>query len=57
MTITTITSQIMNNGVWVGSVPALAGIRFFSAREPAIASTGIINQKRARNMAMDCPIL
>ncbi len=37
-------------GVWVGSVPEVIGTVFFEASEPATASTGIMIQKRPKNM-------
>ena len=33
-------SHPMNNGLWVGSVPSLAGSLFFLPREPARARIG-----------------
>ena len=38
-------------------VPALAGMRFLAASEPAMASTGIISQKRPNNIAMPSAML
>ena len=38
------TLAMQHSGVWVGRVPAPAGISFLAAIEPAIASTGIISQ-------------
>ena len=38
--ITTPTRNTTKSGVWVGSVPALTGVAFFRANEPAIAKRG-----------------
>ena len=46
MRMTVPTSKAMNIGVSVGSVPALAGTIFFAARDPAIASGGILNKPK-----------
>ena len=43
---TTVIKTLTNRGVWVGSVPVLAGVIFFLLSDPAIASTGTINQYR-----------
>ena len=40
-TTTTPISQAMKRGVWVSRVPEPRGIVFFTAREPAIARTGM----------------
>ena len=42
--ITTPTSRTTNNGVCVGNVPAVTGVAFFRASEPAIANVGIASQ-------------
>ena len=46
-----------NSGVCVGNVPAPGGVYFFLASEPAIASVGIINQKREANIARPSVVL
>ena len=43
------TNQPTNSGEWVGSVPALAGTRFFAARLPAIARVGHDRARSARS--------
>src|SRR5580704_13394890 len=53
LTITTVpTSRPTNNGPCVGSVPLVAGMRFFAARLPAAASSGMINRKRPTSMVI-----
>ncbi len=48
---TTATSQTTKSGVCVGSVPALEGVIFFRAREPAMARTGTLMRNRPMSMA------
>ena len=38
------TNKPTNSGVWVGSVPGLAGTSFFFASAPAMARTGTMSQ-------------
>jgi hypothetical protein len=55
--ITTVISQMIKRGVWVGKVPTEGGTCFLRTKEPAMASAGIINQYRPNNMAMLSAIL
>ena len=54
---TTITKNMINSGVCVGNVPALAGTIFFLESEPAIASIGMISQYLEKNIANPKAIL
>lgn len=54
---TTITKNMIKSGVWVGSVPTLAGTVFFLESEPAIASIGIMSQYLAKNITKPKAIL
>src|ERR1700749_1412443 len=45
------TSRVVNSGVVTGKVPTVAGMLFFAARLPAIASIGISIRKRPANIA------
>ena len=46
-----------NSGVCVGNVPALGGVYFFLANEPAMASVGIINKNRDASIARPSVVL
>src|ERR1700743_96210 len=45
------TSRVVNSGVVTGKVPTVAGMLFFAARLPAIASIGISIRKRPAEIA------
>jgi hypothetical protein len=45
----------MNSGPCVGNVPAPCGSFGLAAKEPAMASTGIMNAKRPSSIAAPSP--